>query len=160
MSLVEQVKSEILKENPDWTLVSKLASAIANEDSTECELGFKKGFINFIKVRQYSSFTDVFLAGIDRSKYQIRFVNYVRDIGHIISEVDLNKKISIFISDKDVTGSVSFPRDIPFQRFNGTDSYTNKNYVLKNNQTKERIVFKKEELKSIIRDRKLQILMK
>jgi len=160
MNLIEQVKLEISKDNPDWSFISKLANNIAMENSTECELGFKKGFINFIKVKQYSNFTKEFWAGIDKSKYTIRYVNYVRDIGHIISEVDLNKKISIFISDKDVTGSVSFPRDIPFQRFNGTDSYANKNYVLKNNQTKERIVFKKGELKSIIRDRKLQILMK
>jgi hypothetical protein len=158
MSLEEQIKLEIQKENPNWTLVSKLANIIAT-DNSQCELGFKRGFINFIKVRQYSSFTKEFLAGIDKSKYEVRYVNYVRDIGDIIEEVDLNEKISIFISDKDVTGSVSFPRNLPFQRFNGTDS-RNDNFILKNNQTKERIPFGKGELKSVIRDRKLQSLMK
>lgn len=159
MNLVEQVKSEISKENPDWLLISNLSKQIAAENLPTCPIGFKKGYINFIKVREYSSFTNEFVKNLDRSQYRIRYINYTRKAGSIIKETNLDDKFTIFISHKDITSSVSFPMDIPFQRFNGSCSYSEKNYyTLRNNQTKERITFKSGELKSIIRDRKLSLL--
>lgn len=158
MNLVEQIKLEISKENPDWLLISNLSKRIAAENSPICPIGFKKGYINFIKVTEYSSFIDEFIKDIDKSQYRIKYINYIREIGSIIEETNLDDKFTIFISHKDITSSVSFPMDIPFQRFNGSYSYSKKNYTLRNNQTKERITFKSGELKSIIRDRKLSLL--
>lgn len=159
MNLVEQVKLEISKENPDWFLISNISKKIASENSPICPIGFKKGFVNFIKVKEYSDFTNAFIKEIDKNKYRIKYIHSIREIGSIIEETNLDDKFTIFISTKDIAYSVNFPIDIPFQIFNGTDSVIDPViYTLKNNQTKERIDFKKGELKSIIRDRKLSLL--
>ena len=159
MNLVEQIKLEISKENPDWFLISNISKKIASENSPTCPMGFKKGFINFIKIKEYSGFTAAFVKDIDKNKYRIKYINYIREIGSIIEEINLDDKFTIFISPKDITSSVNFPMDVPFQRFNGTDSVINPViYTLINNQTKEKIAFKDGELKSIIRDRKLSLL--
>lgn len=50
---VDKIKSEMLKESPDWLLISTLAKEQYESQLDTNTLGFKKGVLNIIKVSEY-----------------------------------------------------------------------------------------------------------
>jgi len=50
---VEKIKSEILKENPDWLLISTLAKEIYENSLETNALNFKKGVLNIIRCGEW-----------------------------------------------------------------------------------------------------------
>jgi hypothetical protein len=157
--LIESIKCEISSDNPNWMLISELSRKIATEKIETCPLGFKKGFINFIKS---SNWDDSGLAkkllGLNGAVYNVKIIHFMDEIKHKIVGEELSDKINIFISDKDITGSSKFPMDLPFQRFLGRSTWNNTKreytWTITNNKG-VKIKFNNAELNSIIRDSKL-----
>jgi hypothetical protein len=52
---VDKIKSEILKESPDWLLISSLAKEIYESGLESNALNFKKGVLNVIKCSEYET---------------------------------------------------------------------------------------------------------
>lgn len=159
--MIDIIKSEIIKDNPDWLLVSKIASQLAESTKPTDPLGFKTGYVNFIKQREYSGFLGE-IRTIKSDKYEIVYCEYIRDLNKIISEADLDSKYFILVSPKDMVSNLT-ALNKPLLRFNGSEHYDKNNqryFSLKNKTTNERIVFKKGELKAIMRDRALSELIK
>ena len=52
--MIESIKEEINKDNPDWLLVSNLAKKIYHESNKPEFLGIRVGMINHIKVSKHS----------------------------------------------------------------------------------------------------------
>jgi hypothetical protein len=159
--LINAVKLEINKENPNWMLISNLSRKIANEKTYTCPLGFKKGFINLIKITECSYFEEQIK--LNKDLYSIKRINWVDEIPSKLNKDEINNKITIIITtNKTLTLSKKFPKDIPLQTFNGTNTFDKKQgkwkYIMKNNQTNETIKFYNGELLSIIRDRKFNKL--
>lgn len=52
----EKIRSEMLKESPDWLLISALAKEQHESQLETNTLGFKKGVLNIIKVGEYDTY--------------------------------------------------------------------------------------------------------
>ena len=52
--MIDSIKEEINKDNPDWLLISNLAKKIYHESNKPEFLGIRVGMINHIKVSNYS----------------------------------------------------------------------------------------------------------
>ena len=52
--MINSIKDEINKDNPDWLLISNLAKKIYHESNKPDFLGIRVGMINHIKVGKYS----------------------------------------------------------------------------------------------------------
>jgi len=102
MSL-EKIKSEILKENPNWLLVSTLAKEIHENQLETNTLGFKKGIINIIKVGQYDNydFYKEIKSCFESDEYHYIANDDVREFNKwLASKPNLSDKYHIVITSK------------------------------------------------------------
>jgi hypothetical protein len=160
-SVNDIIRSEIDKETPDWILISKLAREMVSKKAYTCPLGFKKGYFNFVKTSGYSDIQRELLRLNDSNIYSVKVINFVEELLPSINRDEIDNKITIFISHRDLNNYSKFPTDIPLQRFTGTERINNKEitYHLTNREDRKRVNFKDSDIVPIIRDSRLDYLL-
>ena len=99
----DKIKSEILKESPNWLLISELAKELHESQLESNTLGFKKGVLNIIKVGEYDVYNiyDEIHTCFDTEEYHYTANDDVRKFNKWIkSKPDLFDRYHIVVTSK------------------------------------------------------------
>ena len=156
--MIDLIREEIKKDNPDWLLISNLSQKIYLESNKANLLGIRENVINLVKVGAHgvSDVVDL-LEPIYPGKvigvggYKAMTVN----AGVKVLKARKDNETMIIVTDRDALIKHLGPHQ--FFRCNIANQYSNKKIIVKwtNVDTGEITSFEPSELKSMIREQKI-----
>ena len=160
--MIDLIKEEIKKDNPDWLLISNLSQKIYLESNKANLLGIRENVINLVKVGAHgvSDVVDL-LEPIFPGKvigvggYRAMTVN----AGVKLLKARKDNETIIIVTDRDAIIKHLGPHQ--FFRCNIADKYSDKKTTVKwtNVDTGEVTSFEPSELKSMIREQKINEIL-
>ena len=160
--MIDLIREEIKKDNPDWLLISNLSQKIYLESNKANLLGIRENVINLVKVGAHgvSDVVDL-LEPIYPGKvigvggYRAMTVN----AGVKLVKARGENETMIIVTDRDALIKHLGPHQ--FFRCNIANQYSNKKIIVKwtNVDTGEITSFEPSELKSMIREQKINEIL-
>lgn len=160
--MIDLIKEEIKKDNPDWLLISNLSQKIYLESNKANLLGIRVNMINHVKVGKYNggNVVDILRNVFPETKIIVvgGYGRTVTEAIKIIKKLDPNETV-IIVNDRDALikhlgTHQSFKCSI-------LNKYTDKKIMVKwtNVETGEVTSFEPTELKSMIREQKINEIL-
>ena len=107
-NMVDSIKTELEKSNPDWLLISNLAKDMYLKSQQTNSLGLKKGVVNIIKASEYncSVVSESLKSCFNTSEYEYLTVGgysgmTVTKFNKLMSTLNYTDKYLILITNKD-----------------------------------------------------------
>jgi ABC-type enterochelin transport system substrate-binding protein len=160
--MIDLIKEEIKKDNPDWLLISNLSQKIYLESNKANLLGIRENVINLVKVGTHGVGDVVDLLKpifpgrvIGVGGYKAMTVN----AGVKVLKARKDNETMIIVTDRDALIKHLGPHQ--FFRCNIQNQYNNNKITVKwtNVDTGEIISFEPSELKSMIREQKINEIL-